>query len=148
MQFPIFIELRRSFVYSLLTSAMHGVAAICLFVVPLDWYWRAVAFPLVAWSLWSALRSRRVASLRLVAKEGLSFVEADGGSVEAALLPESTVFAWLVVLRFRVGEERKARALTLFPDQMSRDEFRMLRLWLRWNVVSGKGDDLGDGPDS
>ncbi len=144
MQFPIFIELRRSFVYSLLTAAMHGVAAICLLVVPLDWYWRAVVFPLVAWSLWSALRSRRVVSLRLVPKEGLSFVESDGESVEAALLPESTVFAWLVVLRFRIGEERKVRALTLFADQMSRDEFRMLRLWLRWNVVSGKRD----GPDS
>lgn len=144
MQLPISIELRRSPIYSLLTSAMHGAAAACLFAIPLDWYWRAVALPLIAGSLWSSLRSSRFASLRLAAKEGLSVLDADGERVAAALLPESTVFAWLVVLRFRIDGERKAHALTLLPDQMSRDEFRMLRLWLRWNATTGKRDE----PDS
>ncbi len=147
MQFPIFIELRRSHIYALLTCAMHGAAAACLFAVPLDWYWRAVALLLIAGSLWSSLRFSRFVSLLLDAK-GLSFLDAGGGRVDAALLPESTVFAWLVVLRFRVGGERKAHALTLLPDQMSSDEFRKLRLWLRWNATTGKCDDPGDEPDS
>lgn len=148
MQFPIFIELRRSSIHSLLTCAMHGTASACLFAVPLDWYWRAVALLLIAGSLWSVLRSSRFASLRLTARDGLSFIGADGGRVEASLLPESTFFTWLVVLRFRIGEERKGHAVTLFPDQMSREEFRKLRLWLRWNASAGKRDDQGDEPDS
>ncbi len=148
MQFPIFIELRRSFIHTLLTCAMHGAAAACLVAVPLDWYWRVVALPAIAGSLWSALRSCRFASLRLTAREGLSFIDGDGGHVEAALLPDSTVFTWLVVLRFRIGEERKGHAVTLFPDQMSREEFRTLRLWLRWNASAGKCDEPGDERDS
>lgn len=147
MQFPIFIELRRSHIYSLLTCAMHGAAAACLFAVPLDWHWPAVALLLIASSLWSSLRCSRFVSLLLEAK-GLSFLDAGGGRLDAALLPESTVFAWLVVLRFRIDGERKAHALTLLPDQMTRNEFRMLRLWLRWNATPRKCDDSGDEPDS
>lgn len=148
MQFPITIELRRSSIYSLLTCAVHGAAAACLFAVPLDWHWRAVALLLIAGWLWSALRSSRFASLRLAVNEGLSVLEADGKRVAAELLPGCTAFTWLVVLRFRTDGERKARALTLLPDQMSRDEFRKLRLWLRWNATAGKCDDPGDESDS
>jgi len=143
VQFPITIELRRSFIHSLLTCAVHGTAVACLFTVPLDWHWRAVALPLIAGSLWSALRSSRFASLRLAVNEGLSVLEADGKRVATELLPGCTTFTWLVVLRFRINGESKAHALTLLPDQMSRDEFRKLRLWLRWNATTGKCDDSG-----
>ena len=119
---------------------MHGVAAASVFAAS-GWYWRAVALPLVACSLWSSLRSSRFASLRLTAKDGLAFLDAYGTRVEAVLLPESTVFVWLVVLRFRIEGQGKGRALTLLPDQMSRDEFRTLRLWLRWNAMAGTPDE-------
>jgi len=148
VQFPISIELRRSFIHTLLTCAIHGTAVVCLITVPLDWYWRVVALPPIAACLWGSLRSSRFVLLRLAVKGGLSFFEVDGKRVDATLLPGSAVFTWLVVLRFLIDGERKACALTLLPDQMSRDEFRKLRLWLRWNASAGKCDDPGDEPDS
>ena len=69
--------------------------------------------------------------------------ERDGRRVDAQVLPESTVFSWLVVLRFLVAGERRTQTLTLFPDQMSRDEFRMLCVCLRWNLPAGKRDEPG-----
>jgi hypothetical protein len=48
-----------------------------------------------------------------------------------------------VVLRFLVAGERRTQTLTLFPDQMSRDEFRMLCVCLRWNLPAGKRDEPG-----
>lgn len=143
MQFPVFIELRRSFIYAFLTCCMHGVAAVCLLAVPLDGFWRLVLLLPIAASLWSSLRFGRFRSLRLAVGESLSFLEVDGARVDAELLPETTVFTWLVVLRFRIDGERRVHGLTLLPDQMSRDEFRTLRLWLRWSAMSGQCDAPG-----
>jgi len=58
-----------------------------------------------------------------------------GGHREAlSILPDTTVFAWLIVLRFRIGDEQGASTLALLPDQMSSEQFRALRLWLRWHA--------------
>ena len=138
MQFPVFIELRRSFIYSFVTCCMHGVAAVCLLAVPLDWFWHLILLSPIAGSLWFSLRPGRYTSLRLVVGEELAFLDVDGARVGAELLPESTVFTWLVVLRFKIEGQRKTHALTLLPDPMSRDEFRTLRLWLRWSAMSGQ----------
>ena len=36
--------------------------------------------------------------------------------------------------------EGRVRALTLLPDHLSREEFRMLRIWLRWHsAASARG---------
>ena len=116
---------------------MHALALACMSFVSLTWYWFAVAIPAVlVYSIWSFLRLPKFVSLRLTIAEGVSCLEADGTSVYATVLPESTVFGWLVVLRFRIDGDSKVRALTLLPDHMSCEEFRMLRLWLRWNTTN------------
>ena len=63
---------------------------------------------------------------------------ADGRQVAAMVLPDSTVFIFLIVLRLRIGEERRVSNVTLLPDQMSSEPFRLLRLWLRWRAESKK----------
>ncbi len=111
---------------------MHALAAVCILYVPVVWYVRGALLPILAFSLWRALRPCEILSLRLSVGEGLSCCLDNGERIKATVLPESTVFVWLVVLRLRI-DEAGVRTLTLFPDQMSREEFRMLRLWLRWN---------------
>lgn len=122
---------------------MHAVAAFCLIVAPFDWRLQFLLLLPISGSLWFALRPVRFRSLNLAVEGRLSVTERDGRRVDAQVLPESTVFSWLVVLRFLVAGERRTQTLTLFPDQMSRDEFRMLCVCLRWNLPAGKRDEPG-----
>ena len=116
---------------------MHALAAACVLLVPINWYVRGALLSALVFSLWRALRPCEILSLKLSVGEGLSCCLDNGARIKATVLPESTVFVWLVVLRLRIDEtDSGIRTLILLPDQMSREEFRMLRLWLRWNRES------------
>ncbi|MBV5336666.1 MAG: hypothetical protein J0653_01250, partial [Deltaproteobacteria bacterium] len=56
--------------------------------------------------------------------------------IEIKPLPDTTVFSHLIVLRFKTKDENRVRTLTIFQDQMTTTEFRVLRLWLRWQTAS------------
>ena len=65
----------------------------------------------------------------------LDCLYAEGVRAKAELLPDSTVFTHLIVLRIRIGEAGGAQqkvSLALLADSMSVEQFRQLRLCLRW----------------
>lgn len=86
-------------------------------------------------SAWKALRPQGIVGLHLVGKGKLECKLADGRRTGITLLPDCTVFTCLIVLRLRMGDEKRVRSLALLPDQMTADQFRMLRLWLRWQAA-------------
>lgn len=88
---------------------------------------------LIAISAWASLRPHAITGLRLCAHDRMEGVFPGGRSEVLNVLLETTVFVGLIVLRIRIGEECRKRTLCLLPDQMSADQFRMLRLWLRWH---------------
>ena len=88
---------------------------------------------LIAISAWASLRPNAITGLRLCARDRMEGVFSRARSEVLNVLLETTVFVGLVVLRMRVGEERSKRTLCLLPDQMSAEQFRTLRLWLRWH---------------
>jgi hypothetical protein len=110
------------------------MAAACLAALPWPLILRCFFLLLVGGSLVYALRPSRIAGLRLAGPSRLDCLLADGGRVAAKALPGSTVFARLLVVQLRIGEEKRTTSLTLLPDQMSVQEFRVLRLWLRWQT--------------
>ena len=111
---------------------MHLVASASLLSLQWPWVWKLVLLAVLGISLWQALRPSRFVALRLDQDGNLACDLRDGTRLPATLLPDSTVFSWLVVLRLRLDGERSALSLPLFQDHMSGDEFRTLRLWLRW----------------
>lgn len=88
---------------------------------------------LIAISAWASFRPGAMSGLRLCARDRMEGFFPGGRSEVLNVLLETTVFVGLIVLRFRVGEERRKRTLCLLPDQMSAEQFRMLRIWLRWH---------------
>ena len=136
MRFPVLIELHRSNRLSLLLVLFHITASASLIILPWPLYLRTVALALVGLSAWRSLRPSEVVSLCLSAKDRLECTLKDGTHCEPSVLPETTVFAALIVLRLRFGEGKRASSLALLPDHMSADQFRALRLWLRWHAVS------------
>jgi len=132
VQFPVSIELHRSRFFALLLFLFHLLATGCLLVVPWHWPIRFTLVLLVGLSARRAVRSPGIIALRISALDHLDCFLADGSQHEATVLPCSTVFSRLIVLRLSVGEEKKVVSMTLFPDQMSANQFRILCLWLRW----------------
>ena len=118
---------------------MHAVAAGCLVALPWSWLLRGVFLLLLAGSLGYALRAPRIVGLRLAARDRLECLLADGDRAAATVLADSTVFSRLIVLRLRVGEEARVSSLVLLPDQMPAEQFRVLRLWLRWHAEPKNG---------
>jgi hypothetical protein len=136
VQFPLFIELHRSSRLSLLLVLLHGAAAACIIVLPWPWILRSVLLVFVGLSLGYALRPSRIHGLRISGRSRLDCLLADGRRVGTLVLQDSTVFNRLIVLRLRIGEEKRVSKLALLPDHMSADQFRVLRLWLRWHAES------------
>ena len=140
MQFPIVIGLHRSILLSILLVLMHAAAAACLVVLPWPWILRGVFLLLVGGSLGYSLRRPKIVGLRLAARDRFECLLADGDRVAATVLADSTVFAQLIVLRLRIGEEVRVSSLVLLPDQMPAEQFRVLRLWLRWHAEPRSGE--------
>lgn len=77
--------------------------------------------------------------MRLSDRQGVACIAAGGDPVPATVLPGSTVFGRLIVLRVRMGESGDVTSLPLLPDSMSAKEFRALSLWLRWQAAAFAG---------
>ena len=134
MQFPVSIELCRSRFLSLLSVLVHALSAGCLAVLPWSWPLRLLLTVLVGCSLWRVLQAQAIIGLCIHGRDRLDCLLAEGTRATLGILPDSTVFYGLIVLRLRIGEETRIRSLTLLPDQMSAEKFRALRLWLRWHA--------------
>ena len=150
MQFPLVIELRRSRLLVFLLVLIHGTAAVAGGLLPWPLAWRSVVLLLVALSLVRALRPERIVGLRLAAPDRLECRLADGRWVAATAQAESSVFAQLIVLRLCLDEDgRPGRhcALVILPDQLEVQQFRRLRVCLRWRAESDSRSDA-DGPSA
>jgi toxin CptA len=135
VQFPITIALRRSRLLALSLVLLHGLAAGSLSVLPWPWLLRCALLFGLGVSLVYVLRPSPILELRLRAPDRIDAFLAYGNRLGLSPQPDSTVFSQLIVLRFRLGEKKRVRSLALLPDQMSAEEFRLLRLWLRWYSV-------------
>ena len=134
MQFPVFIKLHRSYRFTALLSLFHILAACSVIVVPLPWLVRMSLLALVGLSLWQVLRPSRIVGLSISSHDGLHCLLADDQRIPASVLADTTVFGQLIVLRLRIGNEKRASNVTLVSNHMSAKEFRILRLWLRWHT--------------
>jgi hypothetical protein len=59
-----------------------------------------------------------------------------GTASDAVVHPHTFVLSFLVVLLYR--QEGRLRSLTLLGDSLGTDDFRQLRLWLRWRCGAAK----------
>ena len=136
VQFPVSIELHRSRFLSFLLVLSHALAFACVFVLP--WPWRLPLLALIGVSFWRAWRPSLFRVLCLCGADRLDCCLLDGSRAALEVQADSTVFRLLIVLRLRIGDEKRISSLTLLPDQMSGEQFRALRLWLRWHAEPKK----------
>jgi toxin CptA len=84
---------------------------------------------------------RSLTRLELNGKEELHVTRRDGKSHRVDILPGSFVTPYLTILNMRIRDTGKLRHLLVTPDRVQQDEFRRLRVWLRWgNQVMSEAD--------
>lgn len=133
--FPLPLQLAivpgRALFFALCALHLGAVAALWLADLPL-----VVALPGsagVGLSLYYRTRPQPVTQLRCHADGKL---ETRQGDVWKALeCPDpAMLLPWLAVLRYRQPGARRVTALVITPDSLPEDDFRRLRVWMRWGM--------------
>jgi len=110
--------------------ALQGIVLLVIGALSL-WSWRHLAPTL------SAIRLERDGNV-------LAAVMGDEELSESTLLQGATVHPWLTVLRLELADGRK-HTVVLSRDSMASDDFRRLRVFLRWRAqFSAVGDGRGE----
>lgn len=122
-----------------LLVGMHGFSAAMMWLAPLPHWLAALLMPVFIGSAWHTLRRDGLRTLRL-SLVGLrldadcrcEFQTRAGAWHEAALLGSSFVAPYLTVLNLKPAGRRFAQHLVILPDAVNVEDFRRLRVWLKW----------------
>jgi toxin CptA len=123
---------------ALLIAGMHGAGGWFAWLALPAWLTGLLALPLLG-SLWFYLRRDclRTAPGSVVGFEihpdcRCAVQTRHGDWLEARLLPSSFVAPYLTVLNLRVAGRRFPAHVTILPDAIDGEDFRRLRVLLRW----------------
>lgn len=137
---------RSSLLLGALTAANLGALVIMLTMPLPAWPRVGIAILILAsmthtfWHHW--LRRSRYAVIGLSAsRDGLKIETRTDGWMDAEILGSSFVSPWLTVLNLKLSQRRLPAHVVLLPDMLDHDEFRRLRVWLKWGDVLTHGKD-------
>jgi len=131
---PLSVSIRPSRRLLLIQLAAHVVAAGAALAAALPSWLAAILLILIGASLARLRGMSPVATLVLRGDGRLEKVGADGTATEVIVHPHTLVLSFLVVLLYR--EQGRLRSLTLLADSLAAEDFRQLRLWLRWRSTA------------
>ncbi|MFA6313123.1 MAG: protein YgfX [Sterolibacterium sp.] len=137
MQLPLSVKLQPSRKLTLLLVAVHVGAILVVAVVELSAWNKAAMLLVIGVSLWNSQRcmygARRIAALTLRDQGKAEYLRSNGETGEVTVHLQSTVTSLLTVILLR--QQESLEALVLLPDSLGQDDFRRLRLWLRWQAA-------------
>lgn len=123
-----------------LVGGMHVFAAAMPWLVPTPYWLGMGLMPVVLGSAVYYLRRdcfrslpHSLTALRLDEEGGCEFQARSGDWQSAKLLGSSFVTPYLTVLNLEAGSWF-ARHLVILPDAVNADDFRRLRVWLKWRT--------------
>ena len=127
---PLHLQIKPSRRMLVLQSLAHVVAAGGVMASTIPSWMAALLLILVGFSWVRERRGSPVTGLVLRGDGTIEVTASDGSVAGGALHPHTFVSSFLVVLLYRRND--RLRALTLLGDSLPVEDFRQLRLWLRW----------------
>lgn len=116
---------------------LHGLAGLAVLLADFDWWIQGILLIVTAASLAFHLRSHPPLELR-AEPDGILLIRAGDDWQPVALLPSTMVTPALTVLHFR-HEWGKQGSHVILPDSLPADDFRLLRIWLKWKALIAGG---------
>jgi toxin CptA len=137
------IEIGASRRLTYVVAAIHLLAVGAVLLAELSWSSRAPLILSLAMSMGFYLKtwpSRKV-KLRCRADGGLGLRGAEDWD-EARLLPDTLVLPWCGILRYQRSGRRRPETCIILPDSLNGDDFRRLRVWLKFraSALPASGD--------
>ena len=83
--------------------------------------------------------SSAVVALEVTSDNALSIQTRSGEWIECEVLGSTYVVSFLTVLNLREIEKGSVRHIMILPDSMDAEDFRRLRVWLRWKRGTPQG---------
>ena len=120
----------------LVQSMAHLVAAGAVLACTIPSWLAALLLLLVGLSFARQRRLLPVAAIILRGDGNIEIVGADATAIEAVIHRHTLVLPFLVVLLYR--QQGRLRSLTLPGDGLDAEDFRQLRLWLRWQSTAAR----------
>jgi toxin CptA len=118
-----------------------GIGGLLLFM-PLPYWMLGMLMACVLVSAVHAVRGhalrrnpRSVTSLRFHNREQVEIGRRDGSRQSGCILGSSTAGTLLTVLNIRLEQQRRPEHVVVTRDSLDDDEFRRLRVWLRWGPL-------------
>lgn len=119
--------------------AVHLLALIALLLAELHWGLRVVGLGSLTISMFLSWPKQKEERLRHAEKGDLQLWQ-DEDWHEMELLDASVVQPWLTVLSLRGRADNRKRHLVILRDSLDADEFRRLRVWVKWKGLAGGAD--------
>ena len=132
---PIEISLHTSRQLARILLAAHLLALLIAWALPLNWLLKSGSSLLLLASLAMLkkyLMQPNIVALRVNIKGEFSVQRRGGEWLEVSVLGSSFVMPWLTILHLKIADKREY--LVLLPDNLDADDFRRLRVWLRWGI--------------
>jgi toxin CptA len=136
---PLRLEIKPSRIAAALIAAGVVASASLVAWLPIEWWWRAAGLlGIGAYGVW-LLRSRisagtpqSVVAIEIAADLRGTFTERGGRRVEGSVQPDSYAGTLLTTIVLRPTGSRRSRAIAILPDMLSAEDFRRLRVLLRF----------------
>lgn len=124
----------------------HLLAAGLFWLLPIPALGKSVFTLLIAVSLVFLLArdaalhaANAVIALEIKGDGAISFQTRSGAWFDCTLLGSSYVSPRLTILNLRLGRGKRTRRVIIVPDNVDSNDFRILRMWLRWRQAGGSG---------
>jgi toxin CptA len=142
---PIQLDFKPSALLIALMLFFAGMIGLIVMLVDLAWYWQLIIIVTLVASTAYAISMHgtlnlpwSVVKLTVNAKQKLHVVHKDGQRILAQVEASSVVTPYLTILQLtfsKVQNEkawRNHQAIIVLPDNVEREAYRQLRVWLRW----------------
>jgi toxin CptA len=133
----LLVTLQPSRVRTGVAIVVHALAVAALWWADLDMMYRLALMVAVVVSLIRTRRPPNLPTLRCRADGRLETGREETWS-PVEVRPDTVVLAWFVALRYRQPGRKRDEILAIFPDMLAADDFRRLRIWLKWRASEAK----------
>jgi hypothetical protein len=123
-------------------AALHLLGGVAIFLADMPWAIRLLLSSVVVASLVKNWPRRREEKLRTDESAGLK-LWFDSEWHDVTLLEESVVQPAMTVLSLRRQDDGQRKRLVILSDSMDTDEYRRLRVWVKWKGLDGVAEKAG-----
>ena len=138
------ISLRSSWLLAVTLALAHGAAIAIVLLISIPFWAQLIAAAGLSVHMFVVVRRQALllmpnspVAIEFGSDNKLSVQTRHGEWSEYAVLGDTYVTAYLTVMNLRQTDSHEVKRIAILPDSVDADDFRKLRVWLRWNEGRG-----------